>query len=123
MAFFDKSGADGIAPSILPHEGMVQRFAGGSIKNQDGFALISNAQILERRNFFGVAADNFLNDRQDVLPDFFGIVFDPAGLGINLPVRAGGLVQHMALRIEENRLRGGRALINGQAHVHAILKG
>ena len=58
------------------------------------------------------------NDGQHVLPDFFGIVLDPARLRIDLPMLARRLVDDRARRVEQHRLGRRRALIDGQDMCH-----
>ena len=65
-------------------------------------------------SFPGIASGDFADDSQDILPDFLGVVFHPAGLRINLPMLARGVVQNLPARVEENRLRGGGALVEGE---------
>jgi len=62
----------------------VQRFAGSAVENEDGFALIGNAEASQFGDFLEIAPDNFTNDGKDVSPDFLRIVFDQARTWINL---------------------------------------
>src|ERR1017187_2406621 len=110
--------ADRCAPPALPDDGIMQRPAGLAVEHDDGFSLVRDAQAGELGYYFRVARRDFADDGEDIFPDFFRVVFHPAGLRINLAVRLGRLVQHPAFGVKKNGLRRGRALVNGEDVFH-----
>jgi hypothetical protein len=118
VALSTETGANGIAAAALPDDGVMQRAAGLAIEDQNGFALVGDAQSGEPGKSFAVASGDFTDHGEHIAPDFFGVVFDPAGLRINLAMIARGFVEDFAGRIEEDGLRGGGALVDGEEEGH-----
>ena len=119
VALGPKLLAERIAAPALPDQGVMQGAAGGAVEYQHGLALVGDAQAGEIGQDGAIAFGNFPDDGEDILPDFLGIVFHPAGLGINLAMIAGGFVHDVARDVEEHRLGGGSALVNGEEIFHA----
>jgi hypothetical protein len=109
-----ESGAKGIAAAALPDDGVVQRAAGFAIEDENGFALVRDAEDGKAGKCFAVASGDVADHGEHIAPDFFGVVFDPTWLRINLAVIAGGFVKHPARGVEEDGLRGGGALVEGE---------
>ena len=80
----------------------LSQLAGLSLSNQRetvvvfdrSFALVGDAQARELGKFGAITSNNFADDGQNIFPDFFRVVFHPAGLRINLAMRLGRLVQN-----------------------------
>src|SRR4051812_30637127 len=96
----------------------MQRTPGRTIEHDDGLALVRDRECGNLAQVDGLAFDNRAEDGERVLPDFLGIMFHPAGLRIVLSVIARLSIERMARRIEEQRLRGRRALIEGEDERH-----
>jgi hypothetical protein len=92
----------------VPHDRLVDRLAGGAVPDDDGFALIGNADGLDvAAVFLGDIAQGLLG----VTPDILDIVFDPAGFGIVLREFLAGGLAWLALAVEAHRAGRGGALI------------
>ena len=97
---------------IHPNEGVVIGFSGFPVPDHGGFALVGNADggnIM--RLEFGIDAGQ-RNDFEGIFPDFFGIMFHPAGLGINLLVFFLGHRNDGSLAVKYNAAGTGSALVD-----------
>jgi hypothetical protein len=112
VALFTERAANGFAAAALPDDSVVERLAGRAVEDEDGFALVRDAEAGETGQ--AVTRGEFAHDGKCVLPDFFGIVLDPSGLGIELAVVAGGFVEHRTLAVKEDGFGGGGALVKGE---------
>src|SRR5581483_72156 len=75
-----------VGARVLPDNCVIDGLAGFPIPDYGGLALIGDA---DGRNVFGVnpaIRERALNDGLNGLPNFHWVVFDPAGLGVNLRV-------------------------------------
>ena len=97
---------------VLPDHRVVYRLAGGAIPQQGGLALVGDADRGEVAMRQVGAAQRFSDHRLRVAPDLQRIVFDPAGLRIDLPMlhlRAGDRLAHA---VEHDEARAGGALVD-----------
>ena len=54
------------------------------------------ARAVAAARLFVISARQLAEARQHILPNLFGIVLDPTGLRIDLPVVAHGAIDHLA---------------------------
>ena len=90
--------------------------AGALVEDDHCFALVGDAhaeQIQVR-----VPVDQPVSNRKCVGPDLVGVVLDPAGAGIELAVDLIRSVDLPGALIEQNGLRGGSALVDGEDGSH-----
>ena len=78
---FLQRGAEIGRPAILPDDGARQRLARASVPRHHRLALVGDT---DGRDVFGPLSHRLAHAGQRLLPDFFRIVFDPAGAGIML---------------------------------------
>ena len=91
----------------------MQGLTGLAVKHHHRFPLVGETHSGEPRKHLAVAAGQFADHRQHVLPDFPGVMLNPPRLGINLPVRPRRLVQHPPGLVEQHGLGGRGALVDG----------
>ncbi len=77
-------GADVGGAAVLPDDGAVDGFAGGAVPDDDGFALVGDADAGDVARAHAAGVDRLARGGQDVAPDILRIVLDPAGLRIML---------------------------------------
>jgi hypothetical protein len=113
VAGLGQLGAQRRGATVLPDDGTVERSPRRSVEGDEGLALIGDAQRGDRVAPLGQAGAQLGQGGQDRVPDFTGVVLDPAGarevLG-QLPVRQ---VNHPGLRVDGERTDPGRAGIDG----------
>ena len=109
---------------VLPDDGVVDRLAGRLVPDDDGLALVGDA---DRRDVASVEPGRLQRlaaGRNDALPDLFGIVLDPSRRRVMLRefLLAGGDDLHRA--VEHDGAARCRALVDRQnetAHVSLIV--
>jgi len=97
---------------VLPDESVCEGLAGFAIPDDGGFALIGDA---DRGQVLGLEISfrhRFEYHFAGTLPDFFRVVFDPTGLGINLLVFLLGDRDGAARAVEDDESTAGCALID-----------
>ena len=110
---FELSAVVGCA-SILPNDGIVERFARVAVPHEGGFALIGDAQ---RGNGVGAKAcclQHFRKGGALTGPDFSWIVFDPTRLGVDLLECLLGSGYDLAGVIEEYGSGARGSLVQGE---------
>ena len=110
MAGTNEIGANPIAAAVEPHQRIVQGFAGFTVEDEDRFALVRQA---EEADGMAMLFHHLPEDGERVLPDFVRVVFDPAGLRVELAVLAAGPGEDFALRRKDERFGCGGALVKG----------
>ena len=103
-----RAGRGGAA--VLPDDGVMDGRAGFAIPDDGRFALVGDADGGDIGD--GRAVEGAADDFQRRLPDFFGVVFDPAVLRIELLVFGLRGFQRRAVGIEENGSARRRSLID-----------
>ena len=91
----------------MPDDGMMNRLTAGLVPNDCRFALIADANGGDVTGLF----DDIAGDFELGMPDFSGVMFHPAGLGINLRELLLGTADGIAFMVEEDRPRGSGALV------------
>src|SRR5690606_40777692 len=107
-------GAIGRRASVLPDNGVVNGFAGLSIPDQCGFALIGDADGRHIASRDPGLAQRRLDRPDHAFPDFLGIMFYPAILGENLGELLLTHPGNAAILREYHRPARGGALIDRQ---------
>ena len=112
-ALADRRGA-----AVLPDDGVVHRLAAGALPQNRRLALVGDA---DRGDGRGRCRDRLAAGGDHCLPDFLGIVLDPAGLRIDLAQLTAGDVVDRARRIEQDRAGAGGALVDRENQVSRFL--
>src|SRR5215213_9954350 len=76
--------ADSIGASILPDDGIIDGFAGCLFPGDHGLALVCNADCCNIPGVDTALPQRAFNHFLSTLPDSHGIMFDPAGLWVDL---------------------------------------
>ena len=98
--------------SALPDDGVVEGLTCLRVPNNGGLSLVGDANRIDVAKFipFHDFGDELLGD----LPDFFGVVFDPARLRVMLSELRGPAPHHTSFSIEELKSDASRTCINSQ---------
>ena len=104
-------GADGLGPTVLPDDGMVNRLAGAPVPDHAGLTLIGNAQRMNLARCDAGLGQRCLGGSQLGLPDRDGVMLDPAGLRINLWQFLLRHTDYLAGGIKHNTAGAGGALV------------
>ena len=100
----------GSAP-VLPDDGAVQRLAAGAVPEDRRLALVGDADGGDLCCRNAVVAQHCTGDGKLRLPDFIGIVFDPAGLRVMLGDFLLRDAMSAALTVEQDGAGAGGALV------------
>ena len=76
--------ADAGGAGVLPDNAVVDGFAGVLVPHDGGFTLVGDAEGDEVGGGEVGVGEGFTDDAADAVPDFHGVVFDPAFLGEDL---------------------------------------
>ena len=120
----DVIGQPGLAPGVaqtggapvLPDDRIMHDASRAPLPQHRGFALVGDADRGDRPASRGV--DRLAAGRDDGLPDFLRVVFDPARSGIYLAQRDPGRVMDAASGVEQDRPRAGRPLVDRDQELH-----
>src|SRR5205085_1548335 len=96
--------------AILPDDCPVDRLARGAVPYDDRLALVGDADSGDSTNVS--LTEDLARDRQCVLPNLLGIMFDPAALRIMLLKLSLGHRNGSWPGIEQDRARRRRALVD-----------
>jgi hypothetical protein len=96
----------------------MQRAAGATLEHDNRFALIGDGEGRDLADPGGLAVQQRAQHGEGVLPYLLGIVLDPAGLRVVLRVLKCLAIKRTPVRIEEQGLRGGGALIQREKDAH-----
>ena len=97
---------------ILPNDGIVDGTTRSALPNNRGLALVGDADGGDLSRLDASAGDRRLRGRNDARPDFFRIVLDETRRRIDLPEFLLRRRDRTERRIEDDRARRGRALID-----------
>ena len=105
---------DGLrCPAALPHDGVVHRLSGLLVPDNGGLPLVGDADgsdiAVTRPDF----AHGLQHDGELRGPKLHGVVFHPAGLGVDLPELLLGSAAGGPLAVEQDAPGAGRALVQG----------
>ena len=106
--------ANGVGAHILPDDGVGVRGAGVAIPDDGGFALVGNADGGDIGTAEIGAGKSFADDLLGTLPDFLGVVLNPAWLGVDLGVLVLGHGDDLAGLIKNHTAGAGSALVYGE---------
>ncbi|ERH06017.1 MAG: hypothetical protein J07HN4v3_01627 [Halonotius sp. J07HN4] len=109
--FLDLLDAVGGA-SILPDECVVYWFAGFGIPDNCCLALVGDADRFELVGIEALFIERLVDYELRVLPDLHRVVFDPAGLRIDLFVFFIGLRYDVSVMVEDHETSTGRPLVD-----------
>ena len=98
---------------VLPDNGIVDRLAGGAVPDNRGLTLIGDADAGDIAGRKPRLRHRRADGGNDGLPDFFRVVLDPAGRWKYLPEFLLGDGERLQCRIEHDRARRSRTLIDG----------
>ena len=97
---------------VLPNQGVHQRLSSLAVPHDSGLTLVCNSDCRQfsraERFFLHRLADDFLGPA----PDFFRIMFDPPGLGINLLMLSLGRGYDPPRPVKYDESSAGRSLID-----------
>ncbi|KAI1697211.1 hypothetical protein Ddc_19864 [Ditylenchus destructor] len=113
-------GAARLGAAVLPDDRVMDGPAGLAVPHQRGLALVGDAQRLHVGGLQRGLGEHLARHRQLRVPDFIGIVLDPARPRIvlaELPLRHR---DDAALRIEHDGAGAGGALVQGQQIGHGL---
>ena len=100
--------------TVLPDNGVVEGLAGVAVPEEGGFALVGDADggdvVCNQVGF----AKRVMGDLLLRIPDVGGVVFDPAGLGVELGEFLLGDGLDVAVVVEDNGAGTGGALVEGE---------
>ncbi|MNS94993.1 hypothetical protein D3C72_1292310 [compost metagenome] len=105
--------AQGGGAAVLPDDGAGQRAAGGAFPDDGGFALVGDADGGQVGGCRAGIAQRFARHVELAVPDFVGIVLDPARAGIVLAEFTLADAAHDAFAVEHDGPGAGRALVQG----------
>jgi len=103
--------------SVLPYDGVRQRLTGTAVPKHSGFTLIGNrdrTDVIWRC----CGGQNLFDDLELRLPNFEGVVLNPARLWKVLLKLALSRTNTLAMRIEQNCARASSALIECEDVCH-----
>ena len=109
---------DLFAPSALPDNGVVKGSPRFSVENDNGFALVGQAETGDGTEICPVTIDQRRQYPECVLPDFFGVVLDPSRLRVDLPMIERLCILHSTCFVEQDGFGRGGALVHGQNGRH-----
>ena len=110
-------------PAVLPDDRVMNGAAGLAVPDDGCFALVGDADCLDVCCGELGVAQHGLHDIALALPDFIGIVFDPAGFGEILAEFSLSDAQHLPVATEKNRSATGGSLIESEDTGHKHLRG
>ena len=113
MAGLGELGAQPGRAPVLPHDGPVQRLSGRPVEGDQRLALVGDAEGGNRVAPLGQAGAELGQGGAHGLPDFRGVVLDPAGAGEVLGQLPVGDVAHPLLLVDGEGPDPGRAGIDG----------
>ncbi len=87
---------------VLPHDGMVHGLAGFAVPDHGGFALVGDAYSPDVAGLEFGLGDGFPSCGQLGLPDDHGVVFHPAGPGVDLGQFLLGHGHHMPFGVKHD---------------------
>ena len=108
------------AAAVLPDDGVVDRLAGGAVPDEGGLALVGDADgddVAGQEPGFAKDFDGCGELRGE---DVVGIVFDAAGVGVDLRELMLGHADDGAIVREEKGSRAGGSLIEGEDVRHGV---
>ena len=123
VAGFGQRRAQVSGTPVLPDDGRRQRLAGGAVPEHGGFALVGDADGSDTICSHTVFAQHGAGDGELALPDFLGVMLDPAGLRIRLRELLLGNATGLAAAVKKDGARTGGALVEGQHVVVAVAAG
>ena len=110
-AILRQRAAEGRAATILPHDGVVDGFAGFAIPYDGGFALVGNSECDDVAGPHLRFAEHFDSRRELRRENVVGIMLDPAFVGIDLLEFMLRHAYDFAGMVEEDGARTGCALV------------
>ena len=108
--------------AILPDDGAVNGFAGFAIPDDDGFALVGDANGGEGFRVDAGFSHCLARGGEDGIADFLGVVFHPARLGemlLEFLLRGG---EGSEVFVVNDRPGAGRALVEGEDVFHGVIQ-
>ena len=114
VACLSQAQALRLSTPVLPNNGVVNRLSGVAAPNHRGFALVGDAHRSHRTGADPGLRQGLSGGGQLALPNFFGVVFDPAGLRVDLAKLRLRRRQDAAIRPENDASRTRGALVQGQ---------
>ena len=103
--------AERCSTAILPNNGVVDGFAGFTIPDDSGFALVGDTDSGYVVGGQVLGCQGILGNLQLSLPDGIGVVFHPARLGVDLLKFPLGSRHNMSVMIEDDGSGGSCTLI------------
>lgn len=97
---------------VLPDDGIVHRLAGSPVPHDRGLTLVGDANRCQICGMQSCLLQGASDYRFGSLPDLFGVMFHPAGVGINLLVFLASAAHDVACAVEDDETGAGRPLIN-----------
>ena len=97
--------------SVLPDDGIADRFSGGTVPNHRGLPLVGNAYTGNIGSSSAYFLERLTSNSQLGTPDFLGVVLDPAGFGKDLLELLLSQGSDGALSVKNDGARTGRPLI------------
>src|ERR1700674_613724 len=114
MPGLTQTRAIGCGATVLPHDGAGQWFERAAVPNDEGLALVGDADgadVARVGSRIGKGAFGRVLHR---VPDFLGVVLDPAWLRIVLGDLAVSASSHLAVHADGDRSGSGRALVQAE---------
>ena len=118
VAFFRQFFAVLGCPTALPYNGVVNGLACALVPENGGFSLVGDANGGNVSGSEPFLFQGFLCHFQLALPDFHGVVFHPAGLGINLTIFLLSSADSCAIFVKEDTAGAGGSLIQRHDILH-----
>ena len=104
-------GTERLAAPVLPDDRVVDGLAGAAVPDHGGLALVGDADGLDVARGQPGLGDGLAGGGELRLPDFFRVVFYPAGLGVDLAELALRHRDNLSGIVEHDAARAGRALV------------
>ena len=122
VALLAQLGAPGGGAPVLPDDRAVQRLAGLGIPDEHRLPLAGETDGLQIARAQAGIVDRLAGDRVGHLPDLLRVVLDPARAGEVLGELAVAAPDRLAVGVEDEAGRAGRALVDREDHAGSLCR-